>query len=311
MIPVFPPKNGKIDADRLRVVFDDIAADPSYIAAVIAGIKAWESRLGIPIINLDPGRPATSAHYVILVGNGTNAAEPNKTLKRSYVGTTGGYFFYSESDAHTFAHEFGHLLGLADRYYEGYEYGDTITRTTKGGSNIKEDIEGVNASVPMSQNLFSAENYDPATNLMSGQSSDWTISSAQLHLILSGKEEPQLSRHIAGVFDSRMKSGPYALPASMYLEGGQLKTVTKKGEIQPIAGYTLLVGVLFQPKHEVSAVENAVKSLWLLRSRFDDQGKLKTKSVRVGKVYRGIRKAAAGPRIHMPMMRLIGKLAGV
>lgn len=310
MIPVFSPRNGKIDADRLRIVFDDIGTDASYIAAVIAGIKAWETRLDIEIVNLDPGRAASSDHYIILIGNGTKAVEPNKSLKRSYVGTTSGYLFRSESNAQTFAHEFGHLLGLADRYYEAYEYGDTITRKTKGGNIIKEDVEGVSITIPMSKDLFSTEDYDPETNLMSGQSSEWTISSAQRQLILSGSEEHQPSRHIIGVFDSRMKLGPYVLPDTMYLEGEQLKTITDKGELQLIVGYSLLGGIVFRPKHKVSDEEKAVKGLWLLRSFFDDQGKLKTKKTRGGKVYRGARIAAAGPRIHRSMMRLIGGLAG-
>src|SRR5947209_7904041 len=163
MMPVFSPKDGQIDAGRLRLVFDDDAQKDADIANKVgAGIRGWESRLDVMIINLDlnPKRKPGPNDYQILIGKGASAREPEKTLMRSYVGPMGGYFFQPASNPAVFAHEFGHLLGLADRYYEGYIYKSDI---------ISKEKEGDNVTIPMAQSLFSdppEPDYDPKTNLM-------------------------------------------------------------------------------------------------------------------------------------------------
>jgi len=306
-MPVFSPKDGKIDTDRLRLVLDEDAKKDADLANKVGlGIRAWESRLGIAIINLDlnPNRKPDTTDYQIIIGNGASAREPEKTLKRSYVSPTGGYFFQTLSNPAVFAHEFGHLLGLADRYYEGYTYKSDI---------IDKEKEGYNVTVPMAKSLFGDPQetyYDPKTNLMSSTPQDWTISSRQRQLILAGSEEPQLSRNVIGIFQSNATAKNYKQPSSMYLSGDQL--YTDNPTPQAIRGYTLegAKKVFAAKAAKVPGGNSDVKTLWRKLKPQKFLGKIPVNIVRDGKRYRGPRVRPDGPRIHQAMMELIAQLAG-
>ncbi len=305
MIPVFCAANGQLDLSRLRLQFED-SSGSSFLSAITNGINDWvdpnKANLGISIVNLNLSRDPVAGEYVIYVGNGsaagTRAREPERTLSISYVTPEGGYLFTTEPNLRRIAsHEFGHLLGLADRYYEGYLH--------------KRTEVGTRTTVPMDNILFAAESgYVPATNLMSGGSNDWTLSSVQRQLVLSCKEEDQKSRRVVGLFDETQGSGSWHLPLTMYLSGGALFTPDPPPPDLAIAGYTLLGGLVFDSKARATALGNIeVRKLWNLRP--PPSGTLtKITWFHKGKRHRRRHVVSTAPRIHRQRMRLIAALAG-
>ncbi len=310
MKPLFSPKDGKIDVDRLRIVFDDINPIEGYIDIVKASIKKWEKVLDVEIVNFDPGRSVESADYQILVGKGGGALEPNKSLTVSYVGPEGGYFFSPDAnEEYTAIHEFGHLMGLADRYYEAYQYDD-------------RQVEGGRGSVSMSLWEFKDKNgkieegeedYDPHANIMSSSSKDWTISKNQRNFILSGKEETPRRRDVVGVFYSKGASGLFKPPDSMFLDEGQL--YESPGDRK--AGYsTLLSGsvcIAHVPLADTASRSN-IRELWRMRGNPTRRKRKRPKRVIKGVLHRGPRistyEEVPGERIHRKIMSDIGQLAG-
>jgi hypothetical protein len=315
MIPVFSPDGAKkLDADKLRLVFDDdFTKDPAIIASFQTAILGWAPKLGIEINNLDVGRPPGTNDYRLVIGNGVNAREPEKTLERSYVGPGGGYFFRTKSNAAVFAHEFGHLMGLADRYYEGYQYTPDLP---------KEEKEGDNVTVPMAKSLFIKDgdpadpeaDYNPATNLMSSTPAEWTISTAQRQSILDGKSEPQLARNVIGIFRANDNvSSVYHLPASMYLDKDGRFYTDDPPPPKPLVGYTLSIskgGAPVAVPRSAKTREFEVKILWNRLKPRTFLGIFDVSVTHGGKKHKGGRVRADGPKIHQPMMRLIAKLAG-
>jgi hypothetical protein len=298
MSPAFCPANGQLDLSRLRLVFDDIPFNAGFVATVMQGIQAWVPMLGVAIVNLNLTQAAAASDYVLLAGNGTQARAPNNLLRISYITANGGYLFFTDP-ARSISHEFGHLLGLADRYYEGYQHTPTVV-----GSRI---------TVPMDGRLFSAESdYVPATNLMSGSGLPWSLTNAQRQLILACTDEGQLSRRVVGLFDSTQTSGSWSLPPTMYLGDDGLYTPDPPPPDLAIAGYTLLGGLVFKAKASATLLKNkAVRDLWDLRPAPGVPGTpIKKTWFRRGKQYRSRRIVSTGPRIHRQMMRAIGSLAG-
>lgn len=298
MSPVFCPAGGQLDLSRLRLVFDDIPFNESFVTTVMQGIQAWAPIIGVPIMNLNLTQAAASSDYVIFVGNGTRARVPNNTLRIAYVTADGGYLFPTDP-AQTISHEFGHLLGLADRYYEGYQH----TPTVAGGR----------ITVPMDGRLFPAEgDYIPTTNLMSGPGIPWSITNVQRQLIMTCTDEPQFSRRVVGLFDSTQTSGSWSLPLTMYLSGDALFAPDPPPPDLAIAGYTLLGGLVFIAKAGATSLGNkAVRDLWNLRPAPNVPGTpTRTTWFRRGKRYSSRRVVSTGQRIHRQMMRNIGNLAG-
>lgn len=228
MTPAFCPSNGQLDLSRLRLEFDDdFASDPAIVTAVKAGIKLWEGKLGVQIVHLlDPNRIDDSSDYVIKVGKGKHAVEPNKTLTIPYAGADGAYLFGAGA-GNQVIHEFGHMLGLADRYYEGYQHdGDTV---------------GDRTSVPMDPSLFPSESgYDENTNIMAGGGrggGPWTLSSAQLQAINACVEETPMPRNVVGIFDDHDPN--WKAPATMALIGGVLYGFAPDGSSVNVGGYKM------------------------------------------------------------------------
>ncbi len=307
MNPVFCPVQGELDLARLRLVFEN-GLDEALVTAIKNGIEDWvavdRGNLGVSIVKLNLKRTtAATGDYIIYVGNGsagdTKAREPERTLQISHVVATHGYLFSTESDLRrTAAHEFGHLLGLADRYYEGY-------------SHKKHEV-GNRLNVPMDSQLFPQEqDYVPSTNLMSGGASAWTLSEAQRKLVLACKSETQKSRRVAGLFDQNQSEGSWHLPSTMYLSGDAL--MTPNGPPPPdlaIAGYMLVGGLVFMAKAGKTKLKNEpVRELWNLRPPPKKGAERKT-WFRKGKRHKSRRMVSTAPRIHREMMRHIGQLAG-
>lgn len=301
MNPLFCPSNGQLDVSRLVLAADGVALSPAFVNTIMTGIQAWAPLLGVSIVNLNLTRAAAANDYIIYVGNGTGtqAREPNNTLRVSYVTPTEGYLFITDPPW-AISHEFGHLLGLADRYYEGYQHTPSVA--------------GQRISVPMDNIHFPAEgDYNPATNLMSNPGTSWSLTNAQRQSILACTEETQLPRNVVGLFDTTGSQGAsWLLPPTMYLMGDDLWTPDPPPPDLPIAGYTLFGGMVFKAKAGTTAGGNGpVRDLWCLRSRVDTSGQpaIRITWFRRGKKYRSRRTVANGPRIHRQMMRLIGKLA--
>jgi hypothetical protein len=306
MTPVFCPTNNVYDLGRLRLVGDGISFSPNFAAMVATGIQAFVSQLGsqVSIINLNLTAPQTPSDYVIYVGdgNGTRARQPNGTLRIAYVAPDHGYLFITDT-AQTVSHEFGHLLGLADRYYEGYSHTPLVV--------------GTRTSIAMDGILFPNEpDYNPATNLMSSPSPNWSLTQAQRTWALTCTEEDQFTRRVVFLLDTTGSQGAsWAWPptGTMYLQGGELWTPDGPPPPDfPIAGYSLLGGIIFLAKASKTSLKNApVRDLWNLRARVDAAGNSATRKTwfRKGKKHKGKRTVATGPRIHRQMMKNIGNLA--
>lgn len=295
-----PATNGKLDLSRLRLASDGIVPSAGFVDSVASGIQALATVLGITTENLDLAKDADASDYIIYVGDGTGtrAREPNNTLRVSYVAPADGYLFTTDPDpAGTMSHEFAHLLGLADRYYEGYEH------------QLMQ--EGIRRTIPMDRRLFQGDgDYDPLTNLMSrATGGSGALTKVQRDLILSCSDEVQFSRHVVGLFDNVQPT--WTVPETMYLNNGHLYTPDPPSNDLAIAGYTLLAAAICIPKAGHAVPKNSeVRKRWNLRSRYEPALEVKITTFRKGKRYKTKRTVPNGSRIHRRMMRLIGLLAG-
>lgn len=305
MNPVFCPANNQLDLSRLRLQFEG-NFNANILAAITNGIQDWVNpglgNLGVTIANLNLARNAADGQYVIYVGTGaaagTKARQPERTLGISYMAPENGYLFTSDPNLRrSISHEFGHLLGLADRYYEGYFH--------------NPNQAGTRTTVPMDGILFPAEiDYVPATNLMSGGGGQWTLSNAQRQLVLSCTAEGQKSRRVVGLFNATPQASVnWRLPPTMYLSGDALFTPDPPPPDLAIAGYTLLGGLVFIAKARATLLGNsAVRNLWNLRPPPSGAASRIT-WFHHGKKYKRKHVVSTAPRIHRSMMRLIGTLA--
>jgi len=303
MPAIFTPANGQLDLNRLRLQADGIPISPAFLATVIAGIQAWAPVLGIPIVNLNPIRPPAPSDFPVYIGDGTGtmAQEPQNTLLISYVASDHAYFF-DTATAPVISHEFGHMLGLADRYYEGYQHAPLVA--------------GIRTSVPMDGTVFPNEpDYIPGTNLMSGAGAGWTVTAAQIQAIMSGTEESRQSRRVVFLVDTTGSLGSaWSAQPTLYLSGDNLWAPDPPPPDLPIAGYRVIGGLVFFAKAGPTGLGNGpVRALWNLRASVDGNGQPATRLswFRYGKKYRSRRLLPAGPRIHRPMMKMLGELAGL
>jgi hypothetical protein len=117
---------------------------------------------------------------LITVGNGASADPAMVANQTSYVSgakNNQGYFFASRNGSEG-AHEFGHMLGLSDRYAEGSFYQPNHNRADHGLSG--------RFTVPLVLNgRQDPTNYNPYNNLMSGSGTG--LSDRQLNLVFDGK----------------------------------------------------------------------------------------------------------------------------
>jgi RHS repeat-associated protein len=93
--------------------------------------------MGLSYVLLEPGETVSlgPSDNLLTVGNGASATPESVTNTISYIDRVGGNtgYMYLSRNGSDAGHEFGHLLGLQDRYAEGIGYnGDnsTIQRST-------------------------------------------------------------------------------------------------------------------------------------------------------------------------------------
>jgi hypothetical protein len=331
-MPALPIALGTVDASALGITWDtdltalQIAAKATYVANLTASIRTWKdvsAGYGSPltIANLDLEGAVPAKTFLITIGNDKSAPQPYKELKVSHVDTVArtGYFFFEKNGAEG-AHEFGHLLGLADRYFEVY-------------SIASLEIEGGRATAPMARMMFSApdnvvpaatENptstprYYPVSNLMSNDvANNWTLSRAQLDFIFSGTDEPANRRDVIAIEDTSA-AGWETLHLPSPVDGivlsGNFLYAGPDG-IRPLAGYRFkTTGTNKTPVPEVAAPTTAVKAV--VSSVRNHQGPGTEKKIKGGKFgdrYKHVSKTHTvrdrGKYIHREQMNIVGKLA--
>jgi hypothetical protein len=322
MKPVFSPDAQlKVDVSRLRVVFDTDfkanflpadpkAADPkeTYLKFIETALHGWELAICVAMVDIDLQHKEKPGDYVVQVGMGENAIDPGKTLHISYVNPAGGYFFQDDVNATIFAHEFGHLMGLADRYYNGYAYDPSLNEA------------GDRVTVAMAPDMFklpdgssSDPTYVPTGNIMSTpRGASWTVSMGQTATILARQEEPQNPMDVIGVFDKNDESGVWSVPATMLRVGDFLFAAVAT---QPLrAGYTYSAvkrNIRTQAKREMPNGDKDVRVLWnkQVEKRDKKTGKLVYARTK-GHGGRNLVDHREHAYLHRAQMTLIARLAG-
>ena len=265
--------DGTVDASSLGIVWDtDLTGDQdktTYLKHLEASIRQWESvtqsyeKNGYPkaltIANLDLMGPSKS--LIVTVGNKFSAREPEKTLLVPYIDPKDpnpikGYFFFRNDGAEG-AHEFGHLLGLADRYFEVYVIDDM-------------NQSGNRSSAPMGLGMFNVTEedpsntpkYEPATNLMSNNTgTTWTLSKAQLDLVFNGQDETPKARNVIGIQKTFGTDPSFQLPPPsqgiILKADGCLYADTEQG--RQLAAYNFRVSTDKKPFPKTAAKEIPIR----------------------------------------------------
>jgi hypothetical protein len=168
--------------------------------------------------------PAGIEYFNLKVGNGTNADPKTRSTQISYVeyAKHKGYIYVIRDSVPHISHELGHILGLADRYYEGMTwYNDSAIQRNcvqiRTGTWFDEQDEDQRYKVPgktsqtiklpryaerltlaMHQDAIPADSlYEPSNNLMSSSSPKLTSYQLEFIGIKSGQavsptEEPDV-----------------------------------------------------------------------------------------------------------------------
>jgi len=191
-------QNGNVTA-TVYVKFDsDAGMSPAQQAAYIANLQnnivgTWNSYTlpngqavnanNVQVLAAPDGLTSeglSANQNLITVGNGASADPKMVANQTSYVSgskNNEGYFFASRNGSEG-AHEFGHMLGLSDRYAEGSNYEPNHNKADHGLSG--------RFTVPL---ILSRKqdptNYNPYDNLMSGVGTG--LSDRQLNLVFDGK----------------------------------------------------------------------------------------------------------------------------
>jgi RHS repeat-associated protein len=173
------PKTGKISG---TIYFQFVSEDTDhlsnqekqdYVDAFAANVKkVWEqfsfngnlvdlSGMKFEVMTEENASSFNANDSLLTVGNGT-FANPNSIPGRDYIdeGRRSGYMYYDNS-AELAAHEFGHIMGLSDRYADVMYYGRKIE--TKPTGDVLHGDDTIPLVLPKGET-----DYNPLTNLMSG-----------------------------------------------------------------------------------------------------------------------------------------------
>jgi hypothetical protein len=135
----------------------------------------------------------TKAINSVLIDIGTSQNNGN-TL--SNAEKKGGYIFLNSGNVtNDINHEFGHILGLSDRYSETVSYNSSISGG--GRRNIINNLPagGRDGTIPLE--IKSDKEHNSQTNLMSNpQGGTGTITSQQSNIIFNNKSEKQYFRPV-------------------------------------------------------------------------------------------------------------------
>ncbi len=166
--------------DGVTIYFKGNIKDPEFeknVANFIQNVdEVWGDQLGQDLSNVTfavvgenfSTDDLESGENLVTFGTNGTSNVSGKKNNNVYINTTGG--------GNTASHEFGHVLGLADRYEDNYTFNQTKNSNSKRLNTI-----------PHSQDVYNEPDYNPTNNLMANGGT--ALSAKQLKIANSKRTE--------------------------------------------------------------------------------------------------------------------------